>query len=98
MASIAKNCNEKSHCSAMDFTSYECKGREKMRRQLHSKTQIIGFVFKIKGGRWGGEGLVVFFCCCCCFYLAQELMKGAINLIANKPYKNMALNQLACMK
>lgn len=47
----------------MDFTSYECKGREKMRRQLHSKTQIIGFVFKIKGGRWGGgeEGLDVFF-------------------------------------
>lgn len=64
MASIAKNCNEKSHCSAMDFASYECKGREKMRRQLHSKTQIMGFVFKIKGGRGGGEGeegLVVFF-------------------------------------
>lgn len=40
----------------MDFASYECKGREKMRRQLHSKTQIMGFVFKIKGGRGGGAG------------------------------------------
>lgn len=48
----------------MDFASYECKGREKMRRQLHSKTQIMGFVFKIKGGRGGGgrgRGLSCFF-------------------------------------
>lgn len=62
MASVAKNCNEKSHSSAMDLASYECKGSEKMRGQLHSRTQIIDFAFKIEGGgKEEEEGLVVFF-------------------------------------
>lgn len=61
MASIAKNCNEKSHSSAMDLASYECKGSGKIRRQLHSKTQIIDFAFKIKGGEVGRRGLSYFF-------------------------------------
>lgn len=61
MASVAKNCNEKSHSSAMDLASYECKGSEKMRGQLHSKTQIIDFAFKIEGGEGGRRGLSCFF-------------------------------------
>lgn len=75
-------CNEESHCKAMDLLSYECKESEKKERDEHLKghitdLQTVVFIAQIKVC---GFGVGV-----CCFYLAPEQLKGAINLIVNKP-------------
>lgn len=73
----------------MDLPSNECKESEENEKRTAVRLkgqitdfQIVLFISQVKG-------FVGIFCC---FYLALELMKGALNLIVNKPYGNMTLN------